>query len=811
MRQALMPTNTIVQTIAGAIRQLGRDIRFGFGGLRRRPSFAATGVLSVAVGIAATATVLSVASTLFLRPLPYPQPQRLVAIWPEHAAANREIAALRARARSFDIVAALSPGWLFPLTSERIPVQVNAGRVTGNVFPLLGVAPIVGRPFGVEAEAAGRDKVVVLGYDLWQSLFNADPRIVGRSIMLGGARYTVVAVMPRGFTTFETRTDLWIPLTMDQAEFTWTGPTALMFGRLRGRTTVAQASAELRVLATRMQQEFHLTNQWATDARVASLQDTEVASAKTSVSVVMGAVALLMLIAIANVANLFLVRTAERRQELAVRAALGASRGQIAALLIGEALALGMVAGAIGISLAYAGLGLLRRILPANFPRLAEISIDGRVLGAAVLIALCASLIAGVAPSIQGLASRLSARLRNGRTIAGAGGSMRGSLVAAEMALAVMLTIGAGLMGRTLVALDSADRGLRSDHLLTMRLQPALSKEAARPYWRDVLSRVQTVPGVVSAGTILHLPASGRQWQADIEIDGRPVRPGESLPRAAWQSVSAGYFATAGMRMLRGRAFTSRDGPNMPRVVVLNDALSRRLFPGEDPIGRRIRGGPSTGNEWATVVGTVQSVRQDSLNAPPPPELYLPFEQTVVGANSLVVRTAVDPVSVAPAIRDRIWEVDRNVPISDVRTMDDVFSGSLQRQRMTLTLFGVFAGIGLLLSMIGVYGVVAYGVRQRVRELAVRVALGAGSASIQRLVLGEGLRHGAAGVAVGLCLAAMLSGYMRGMIYGVPAIDPATFAVVAIILLIVAAGASWIPARTAARADPCVVLRDLPN
>jgi putative ABC transport system permease protein len=559
-------------------------------------------------------------------------------------------------------------------------VQVNAGRVTGNVFPLLSVAPIVGRPFGMEAEAAGRDKVVVLGYDLWQSLFNADPRIVGRSIMLGGARYTVVAVMPRGFTTFETRTDLWIPLTMDQAEFTWTGPTALMFGRLRGRTTVAQASAELRELATRMQQEFHLTNQWATDARVTSLQDTEVASAKTSVSVVMGAVALLMLIAIANVANLFLVRTAERRQELAVRAALGASRGQIAALLIGEALALGMVAGAIGISLAYAGLGLLRRILPANFPRLAEISIDGRVLGAAVLIALCASLIAGVAPSIQGLASRLSARLRNGRTIAGAGGSMRGSLVAAEMALAVMLTIGAGLMGRTLVALDSADRGLRSDHLLTMRLQPALSKEAARPYWRDVLSRVQTVPGVVSAGTILHLPASGRQWQADIEIDGRPVRPGESLPRAAWQSVSAGYFATAGMRMLRGRAFTSRDGPNMPRVVVLNDALSRRLFPGEDPIGRRIRGGPSTGNEWATVVGTVQSVRQDSLNAPPPPELYLPFEQTVVGANSLVVRTAVDPVSVAPAIRDRIWEVDRNVPISDVRTMDDVFSGSLQRQ-----------------------------------------------------------------------------------------------------------------------------------
>ena len=802
---------TALQLIASAIRQLARDVRFGFIGLRRRPSFAFTALVSVAVGIAATATVLSVASTLFLRPLPYAQPQRLATIWPEHAAANREIAALRARARSFDIVAALSPGWLFPLTGERVPVQVNAGRVTGNVFGLLGVAPVVGRPFGMEAETAGRDKVAVLGYDLWQSLFNANPRVVGRSIVLGNERYTVVAVMPRAFTTFETPSDLWIPLTMDQAEFTWASPTALMFGRLRTGTTAAQASAELRVLAARMQQEFHLTNQWASDARVASLQEAEVASAKASVSVVLGAVALLMLIAIVNVANLFLVRAAERRQELAVRAALGASAGQIAALLIGEALALGMLGGAIGILLAYAGVGLLRGILPANFPRLAEIAIDERVLGAALLIALATSLIAGVAPSIQGVASRLSARIRGGRTIAGGGRRARGSLVAAEMALAVVLTIGAGLMGRTLVALAGADRGLRSDHLLTMRLQPAVPKDAARAYWRDVLSRVQAIPGVVSAGTILHLPASGRRWQADIEIDGRPVRPGEPLPRAAWQSVSAGYFAAAGMRMLRGRPFTPQDGPNVPRVAVLNDALANQLFPGQEPLGRRIRGGPSTDNDWATVVGIVSSVRQDSLNAPPPPELYLPFEQTVVGANSLVVRTAADPASLAAAIRDKIWEVDRSVPISDVRTMDDVFSGSLQRQRMTLTLFGVFAAVGLLLSVIGVYGVVAYGVRQRVRELAVRVALGAGSASIHRLVLGEGLRYGAIGVAIGLGLAGLLSGYMRGMIYGVPAIDPPTFVAVAVILLIVTAGASWIPARTAARADPCVVLRDLPD
>jgi predicted permease len=322
-----------------------------------------------------------------------------------------------------------------------------------------------------------------------------------------------------------------------------------------------------------------------------------------------------------------------------------------------------------------------------------------------------------------------------------------------------------------------------------------------------VLAQVRAVPGVTAAGTILHLPTSGRNWMADIEVDGRVLAAGEALPRAGWESVSASYFSTAGMPVLKGRGFTDADSPNAPPVVVLNTALADRLFGGESPVGQRIRAGYATSKNWATVVGIVSSVRHDSLNVPPPPELYVPYDQRTVGANSLVVRTAADPVALAGALRERIWSVDRDVPISDVRTMDGLFARSLQRQQMVLLFFGFFAVTGLLLSAVGIYGVVAYGVRQELREIGIRVALGADASRIRRLVIGNGLRSALVGVMVGMPAALALSRYMRGMVYGVAVMDPLLFLTTPVFLLMVAAAASWIPAWRAAATDPCEVLR----
>jgi putative ABC transport system permease protein len=789
--------------------RLWNDLAFGFRSLTRRPAFAITALVSIAIGIAANTTVLSVFNAVLLRPLPYSDPDRLVAIWPQRVLALEEIAALRARTSSYADVAAVSPGWLMALTGTPTPRQLDADRVSGNFFDLLGQRAALGRVFGVEAETPGRDQVAVLSYDLWQTSFGGDPSVVGRTLTLNGIPYTVAAVMPRTFQEFASTADLWTPLTMDPTAAIWTGATALAYGRLRPGATPAAATAELRTLAPALQTEFRRSADWARGLAVVSLKDTLVGGVRGVLTVLLAAVAFLLLIAVANVANLFLVRTTERAHEIAVRATLGATPGAIARLLLSESLALGLTGGTLGVGLAYAGVGVLRRILPADLPRVNEISIDARVTLIAVGATLLAALLSGSAPIHQGLKA-LAGNVRRGRTIAGGGARVRGALVAVEVALALILTVGATLMGRTLWTLGGVDRGLRTDHLLTMRLQPPGfgSPEEASAYWRTLLAQVKTVPGVRDAATILHLPTSGRNWSADLAIEGQSLAAGASPPSAGWQSVSPGFFEVAGVPILQGRGFEASDGSTAPRVMILNSVLATRLFPGGRPIGQRIRAGFATGGAWATVVGVVGSIRHDSLNAAPAPELYVPFDQRQVGANSLVIRTAGPPTRVATAIESRIWSVRRDVPISSVETMDGLYADSLQRQRMILTLLGLFAGVGLLLSAVGTYGVVAYGVRQQLREIGVRIALGADSASIGRLIVGQGLRYGGIGVAVGVPVALLLSSLMRSMVYGVTTTDPATFAVVPAALLLVAGAASWLPARRAARVSPMETLRE---
>ncbi len=776
--------------------------------LWRRPAFALTAVLSLGVAIGASTTVLGVVNALLVRPLPFAAPERLVAIWPGQGVANRDLDALRTRATSFEAVAVESPGWLMTLTGTDTPLQVSTTKVSGNFFAMLGVTPRTGHVFDVGAEVPGRDQVAVLSDALWRTAFHGDPAIIGRSIQLSDGPLTVVGVMPADFA-FGAHADIWMPFAMDRNAMSWNGATGLAYGKLRQGTTAQQAASEMAVLTAALRTDFKQHPDWMRGPTVVGLQESVVGGLRPTLLVLLIAVTFLMFIAIVNVANLFMVRASERAEEIAVRSSLGATPAQIARLLGGEGMVLGALGGALGIALSFTGVRLLRHMLPANMPRVQEINVDGRVFAAAILATLVASIVVSVAPSLRGLGAQTAGKLRAGRTVAGSGAGTRGALVAAEMALALVLAVGATIMGRTLIALNNVDRGLRTDHLLTMRMQPAgfASHDASSAYWHAVLAQVRAVPGVKAAGTILHLPASGRSWNAEIDVDGRALAAGESPPRAEWESVSDAYFATAGMPVLKGRGFGETDGSHAPAVVVLNSVLADKLFPGEDPVGRRIRAGYATGNDWATVVGVVSSVRHDSLSATPAPALYVPYDQRPVGATSLVVRTTTDPLSVVPALRERIWSVDRNVPISDVRTMDDLFADSLQRQRMVLALFGFFAATGLLLSAVGTYGVVAYGVREQRREIGIRVALGADAARIRRLVIGNGVRYALLGVTIGIPSALALSGFMRGMVFAVTVTDPVSFLTVPTLLLAVAIAASWIPARRAAKADPCEVLR----
>jgi putative ABC transport system permease protein len=463
----------------------------------------------------------------------------------------------------------------------------------------------------------------------------------------------------------------------------------------------------------------------------------------------------------------------------------------------------------LGIGAAIGGVGLLRAVLPSTTPRVAELAIDLRVLGVAVVLTLLVGALFALAPTRQIRLGALAAPLRSGRGITRGGNRTRGALVAVEFALALLLATGATLMVRSLDALYRVDRGIRTDNLLTMHVQPNLSGDsAARAYWHQVLEAVRGVPGVRSAATMLHLPMSGRSWHANVMVEGRAVEPGASPPRTAWQSVSADYFAAVGLPIAAGRGFTGADGPDAPRVIAVNRAFAHTVFGTIDPVGKRIQAGNATGTEWATIVGVVADMPHDSLNVPPTPEVYVPMDQRMVGATSLLVRTTGDPEAVAAGVRRTIAAIDRDVPVSSAQTMNDLYTGALQVPRTLLSVLVFFAVAGMLLSAVGVYGLVAYGVRQRRREIGIRAALGADSAGLQWVFVREAIRNAMVGLAAGVPIALVGLRTMRSHVFGVATSDPATLIGVSLGLMSVALVASWIPSRRAARISPATVLQD---
>jgi len=793
---------------------LASDLRYAVRGLIRRPGFTAVAVLTLALGIGANAAIFSAVRGILLRPLPFRAPDRLVAFNAEQFISNAELLFLRENARTLGGVAAISPGWGMALTGVGEATQLTTARVSPNLLDVLGVRPMLGRTFQETESIPGRETVAILGSALWAERFGSDPSVIGRNIVLDGTPYNVVGVLPPGFEVLGRPADLWTPLVVDPTAWFHKGSVSWFVGRLGERVTIDQSRAELATLFPRMREAFDYAPDYYRNVTLVPLRERAVGSVRTALLVLLAAVGFIVLIAGANVGNLLLMRAAGRRREIAVRTALGASRRRVVAQMLVESIVLAFGGAAAGIALGAALVRVLRASLPADTPRLASISLDASVLAACATLAILIGIGFGLAPAF--LASRADAReaLRGARGVAGrAGGERaRGTLVVAEVALTLVLVLGAGLMMRTLWSLSHVDAGFRASGVLTLRVQPSGERydtnEARVQYVKTLLERLGALPGVQSTGMIHHLPLAGYAWYANVDLEGRVRAPGESPLRSGWRVIEGDYFKTMGIPLVRGRAFSTSDTRATTPVVIVNEAFARAAWPGEDPIGKRFTAGNATrGSAAATVVGVVGDVRHISLDTRPEPELYRPFAQSPMGAVALVVRTTGDPLAVAGLARQAITAVDANVPISDVRSMEQVMSESVARPRLVMSLLLVFAGIGLVLGAVGVYGVIAYAVGERRREIGVRLALGADPGRVAASVLAHGVRYAALGVAIGLAGSLGLTRLMRTLVFGVSPTDPATFVALSALLMIVAGLASYLPAREAAQTDPMTAMR----
>ena len=807
-----------------SLERLVRDGRFAVRALAKNPGFAGAAILALALGIGANTAILSVVDAVLLRPLPYADPGRLVVILHrgENPVAPANFLDWRRQSRSFEAMGA-AEYWTPNLTAAENPEKLWALRMTADVLPMLGVRPLLGRFFTREEEAAGKDRVAVIGHRLWRRRFGSDPGVIGRAISLNGEPYTIVGVMPEAFRFapfWATNSDLWAPLAFGERAGSRESSSLRVFARTKSGVSLPAAAAEMAAITGRLEREFPGTNR---DVRVISLQEKVVGTVRPALLVLLGAVGLVLLIACANVAHMLLARAAARQREIAVRAALGATRGRLIRQTLTESLVLALAGSAAGVALAAYGLRVLVALGPATIPRLADVGLDGRVLLATLAVSMLTGIGFGLAPALQASAVRVQDALKEGgRSGEGRERSrLRRVFVASEVALALVLLVGAGLMIRSFAALRAIDPGFDPRNVVTMVVSVGGTKEAEpgrrAVFYGELLDRVRALPGVRAASLINHLPLAGDIWGWPFAVEGRPrPRAGES-PTATYRVVFPGYFRAMGIPLLRGRDIAAGDTLAAPGVVVINEFMARRHWPGEDPIGRRIAlDDPREDPAWMTVVGVVRDAVRSDWSSAPEEESYLPFLQSKLYLESpgnhvaymtLVARTEGDPAAAAASLRAAAWSFDRSLPISEVQTMERVVADATAGPRFQMLLLGIFAAVAAILAAVGIYGVMSYAVSRRAREIGVRMALGAGARDVLRLVVGEGMSVAIGGAAAGLAGALVLTRLMRSLLYGVSSTDPVTYAAVALLLLAIALSASYFPARRAARIDPIVALR----
>jgi predicted permease len=802
-----------------ALETAAQDLRYGLRMLRRTPLVTALAVLTLAAGLGANTAIFSAVNTALLRPLPYPDPDRLVVVWgsrPQRQGtpvSATNFLDYQEQSRAFEHMATFHAAG-FVLTGGE-PEWLRAGRVSPDFFAVLGVRAALGRTFAPEDGRAGGDKVVILGPGIWRRRFGADPGIVGKSILLSATRYTVIGVLPAGFDfsvpgTFKPA-DVWVPAVLTRDDSKRSHAELYWLARLKPGVSLRQAHAELQAISQRLARAYPRAL-YGLGVSLVPLREQGAGGVRSLLLILLGAVGFLLLIACANVASLQLARASTRQKEIALRLALGAGRWRIIRQLLTESLLLAFLGGALGVLLAHWGVGLLNGLAPANLPRESLGGLDATVLAYSALLALVTGVLFGLAPAFQSSSVALGESLKEGgRSSAEStrGGRFRAALMVIEVALALVLLAGAGLLARSFVRLLGENRGFEVDPILTVLVDlPRYSYPDARSqaaFQRQALARLQALPGVIEAGGIDDLPLTPDRDSSSFLVAGRePLLP--DMPEAQTRSVTPGYFRTMGIPVLRGREILATDTAEAPPVLLINESLARRDFPGEDPVGKRLSLSVSPPS-WATIAGVVADVRDLGLEAHPEPEMYFPFEQSPLSYINLVTRVTGDPARLAAPVRNALRGLDKGLPLPDVSPMRSVLAASIAQRRFILLLLALFAAIALALAAVGVYGVISYAVARRTHEIGIRMALGARRADVLRLVIGRSLGLTVCGVGAGLAGALLLSGLMASLLYGVPPTDLPTFAGVALLLSGVAALASYLPARRAMAVDPGVALR----
>lgn len=805
-----------------------KDLRNSIRSLVKHPGFTAIAVITLALGIGANTAMFTVINAVLLRPLPYRDPGRLVTIWeesPERDLFQMPVSLANMREwidqnHTFDQISAYTFTNL-NLTGAGEPARLLTVRSSANLFPLVGAAPMFGRAFLPEEDKEGANRVVILGHGLWQSRFGSDAGIVGKSLTLNNQSYTVVGVMPAGFQfpvgfgyqgqVLNEPTALFIPIAAEGRETERGNYSFFAIGRLEPGATIEQAQAEISTIESRLEQQYPDSNTGIGVSLIATEEQT-VKEIRPALLVLLGAVAFMLLIACANIANLLLARAASRQKEIAIRTALGASRMRILRLLLTESLLLSLAGGGLGLLLAIWGSDALIALAPENIPRLNEVAVDGRVFGFTLAVSLITGIIFGLIPALHSLKPDLNSGLKEGSRgsmESPAGKRTRSVLVALEVALSLVLLIGAGLMIKSFLRLQQMDLGFNPANVLSVDLTAAPSKypeeHQKSAFFQEVIERTRSLPGVESVATTTALPLTVSVSGSDFRIEGRPEPEAGKEMVINTSSVSPGYFPTLDIALMKGRDFSDRDKSDAPKVAIINDQLARIYFSAEDPIGKRISFDDR--QSWISIVGVVGDVKRLGLDSNAQPEVYFPFPQAPTSSMSLVVRTTTQPLSLAGAVKNQIQLIDRDLPIDDAQTMEQLLTESNSGRRFNMLLLIVFAGVALILAMVGIYGVMSYTVAQRTHEIGIRVAVGAQSRDVFRMVIGQGMMLAMIGIAFGLVGAFALTRLMTTMLFGVEPTDTTTFIGIAVLLTVVALVACYIPGRRATKVSPLVALR----
>ncbi|HSB07970.1 MAG TPA: ABC transporter permease [Blastocatellia bacterium] len=811
-----------------------QDIRYSLRALKRTPGFTAAAAMVLALGIGASTSIFTVVNAVLIRPLPYPESGRLVMLWETNPRFNVGVDTLpvtpgsfmdwREQNTCFEQIAAFGASQL-NLSGAGEPERLSSAGVSPNFFELMRATPKLGRSFRDHEENPGAARVVIISYGLWQRRLAGASDAIGKTLILDGEGYTIVGVAPEGFqfpragelpyfVGVAANTDVWRPMTLGD-EFInrkRANHQLCVIARLKPGTTRDQAQTEISAIAGRIEQGS--PDNQGVGVKVVPLSEQIVGGARRALLVLMAATGLVLLIACANVANLMLARAAARTREIAIRAALGATRPRIFRQLITEALLLSLAGGLAGTLLSQWGVRSLLAVASKNLPGAVEAGIDLGVLCFAVAISMVSSVLFGLAPALGASRTDLSEALKPGAAPAGGvqRNRLRSLLVISEVALTLVLLIGAGLMLKSLALLLDVDPGFKIEKALTLRIALPVSKysDASKQiaFFQELNRRVADLPGVEAAGLISSAPLGGGVYAGGFSIEGRVAAPDEPEQTADRRMISPDYLNSLGIPLIEGRQFNDRDGQASTAVAMISRSFARRFFPGEDPIGKRIKlGGRDSTRPWLSIVGVAGDVRDTALDSDIRPCVYLPYPQFAGSGMTLIVRSSVDPMALVSALREEVWALDKDQPITDLKTMNQYVSESVAARRTNAMLLVVFAGLALVLASVGIYGVVAYWVTQRVHEVGIRIALGATPRDVIKLIVGRGFGLVIIGVAIGLVSSFALTRVMSSLLYGVSATDPATFASVSLLLTGVALLASYIPARRATKIDPMIALR----